>query len=180
MPVKGVDVAIEAVAKTAGRVTLVVAGDGPERDRLERRAARLGAPVRFVGAVRGRDKAALLADADAFVLPSRRLSNGRTEGAPVALLEAMYAGLPVVASRVGGVPELTGAEDAALLVPPDDAGALAAALTRLADTPALARRLAERGHARATRHRWSEVGPRVERWLGVTSGCDGSPSAPST
>ena len=81
---------------------------------------------------------------DVFVLPSY------SEGVSLALLEAMAAGLPVIASRVGGLPEVVTDGENGLLVPPRDADALAAALTRLLADPSLARQLGEnaRGYVR--------------------------------
>jgi glycosyltransferase involved in cell wall biosynthesis len=77
-----------------------------------------------------------------FVLPSR------WEGQPLILQEALQAGRPIVATRVGGIPDLTG-EDAAMLVPPDDPDALAAAVRRVLTDPALAQRLAAAARERA-------------------------------
>jgi glycosyltransferase involved in cell wall biosynthesis len=113
---KGVDVAIDA-CRAAGR-PLIVAGDGPERERLQERAR--GADVRFMGRVSRERLAELRASASVAVVPSR---SAETFG--LAAAEALAAGLPVIASRIGALPELV---DGAQLVPPGDAGALAAAL----------------------------------------------------
>ena len=117
---KGVDVAIDA-CRLAG-VSLVVAGDGPERGALQARAA--GADVRFVGHVDDAELARLRAGAALALAPSR---SAETFG--LAAAEAMAAGLPVVASRVGALAELL---DARGLVPAGDPGALAEAIERLA------------------------------------------------
>jgi glycosyltransferase involved in cell wall biosynthesis len=119
---------------------LVIAGDGPLAGELRARAAARGADVAFLGAVG--DVPALLAAATVFVLPSQ------WEGQPLALQEALRAGLPVVATRVGGVPGLAG-EDAALLVAPGDSRALAAAVRSVLTDPALAARLSVAARARA-------------------------------
>jgi glycosyltransferase involved in cell wall biosynthesis len=119
-PEKGVDVAIEACV-AAGR-RLVVAGDGPERERLQGLAA--DGPVRFVGAVPTQQLEDLRAGAALALVPSRC-----DETFGIAAAEAMAAGLPVLASDVGALPELLGAEQA--LVPPDAPDALAAAIGRL-------------------------------------------------
>jgi glycosyltransferase involved in cell wall biosynthesis len=119
---------------------LVIAGQGPLAGELQARAASLGLTVRFVGH-RG-DLPALLAAADVFVLPSV------WEGQALILQEALRAGVPVVATRVGGNPELTG-EDAAILVPPGDAQRLAEAVRAVLGDPALAARLREAAAARA-------------------------------
>jgi glycosyltransferase involved in cell wall biosynthesis len=117
---KGVDVAIDA-CRAAG-VALVVAGDGPERVALQARAA--GADVRFAGHVGDSELATLRAGAALALVPSR---SAETFG--LAAAEAMAAGLPVAASRVGALPELV---DEQGLVAPGDAGELAQAIARLA------------------------------------------------
>ncbi len=111
---------MDAAAETG--VPLMVAGEGPEREPLERRARELGAPVTFLGRVDGDEVARLLAGAGALLLPSNY-----HEFSPYAVLEAMAAGVPVLGSAVGGVPELIGPERV---------------LPR-GDTPALTRRLGE-------------------------------------
>lgn len=158
---KGLDVLLRAYADAApalGSRRLVIAGDGPERDALERQAAglQLGQRVTFTGAVgRGR-LTELLRGADAFAFPSRREAFG------IALLEAMAAGVPAVAARVGGIPEFTRHEENALLVEPDDPVALAAALVRLVQDEALRARLAAAGRAQAELHSWSRIIPQYE------------------
>lgn len=142
---KGHDVLLDALARL-GHPTLVVwcAGEGGARAALEAQRATLGleAQVRFLGRVD--DVAGLLAGADVMVMPSRQ------EGLGVAALEAMAAGVPVIASRVGGLPEAVVDGETGLLVPPDDAAALGVALARLAADSGLRRRL---GAAGATRVR---------------------------
>jgi len=133
-PTKGHRYLLEAVArlKAAGRsCTLLLAGDGALRAELEAMAARTGQDVRFLG--QRRDIQALLAVTDVVVLPSL------SEGLSNALLEAMAAGRPIVATDVGGTAEALA--DAGLLVPARDVRALADAMERLLTDPALARRL---------------------------------------
>jgi glycosyltransferase involved in cell wall biosynthesis len=123
----------------------VFAGDGPERARLELIAAelKLRDSVHFLGAVS--NPADVLAAADVFVLPSL------VEGLPLALLEAMRAGKPIVATSVGGVPEAVTSGINGLLVAPADDLALADAIATLAASP---RQRAELGdQARATADR---------------------------
>jgi glycosyltransferase involved in cell wall biosynthesis len=139
-PQKGFGTLIAAAARwrdlTPEPVVLIV-GDGPLEAKLKSQAAALGLPVRFAGA--RRDVPALLASAAVFVLPSA------WEGQPLILQEALRVGVPIVATRVGGTPELTGS-DAALLVPPRDEERLAGAVRSVLGDPALAARL--RGAAR--------------------------------
>ena len=119
---------------------VVIAGDGPLAGELRARAAALGAAAVFLG--HRDDVPARLAGAGVFVLPSF------WEGQPLVLQEALRAGVPIVATRVGGIPDLTG-EDAALLVPPGDARALAAAVRAVLTDQALAARLRTAARARA-------------------------------
>lgn len=125
---------------------LLIAGGGPARGALEAaaEALRLGPFVRFLGEVP--EPWPLLAGADIFVLPSL------WEGMPNALLEAMAAGLPVVATAVGAVPEMVVDQEEALLVPPADASAMAGALTALAAAPARGRQMGARARQRVAAH----------------------------
>jgi glycosyltransferase involved in cell wall biosynthesis len=129
-PVKGADVAVAAMsAVTTPGLQLVFIGDGPERAALGRQVVQLGlqSRVRFAGA--RPDAASLLGAFDALVLSSR------SEGTPMVLLEASHAGTPIVATAVGGVPDLLGAAGG-LLVPPEDPAALAAAIDTVFARPA--------------------------------------------
>ncbi len=125
-PEKGIDVLVEALVDVED-VVLAVAGVGAEADRLAGAARSLHVADRIRWLGQRRDVPALLAAADAFALPSRH------EGQPLALMEAMAAGLPIVATSIAGIDEIVVDQSTALLVPPDDAPALAAALVRLRD-----------------------------------------------
>jgi glycosyltransferase involved in cell wall biosynthesis len=114
------------------RPLVVIAGSGPLEAELAGRIDARCLPVRLVG--QRDDVPALLAAADVFVLPSM------WEGQPLILQEALRCGLPIVATRAGGIGDLTG-QDAALLVPPGDPGSLAAAVRRVLSEPGLAQRL---------------------------------------
>lgn len=130
-PEKGADVLLDALPLVPG-VCAHFVGSGPEAGALRERAARLGVAgrVRWHGALPG--AGTLFPAFDAFVLSSR------TEGTPVALFEAIAADVPVVAARVGGVPDVV--DDAtARLVPPCDPAALAAALREVRESPVAAR-----------------------------------------
>jgi glycosyltransferase involved in cell wall biosynthesis len=142
---KGMDLFLQAVSKLrAGfpELRALVAGEGPDRPGLERLAASLdlSAAVIFTGL--RRDGPALLAGLDLFVLASRY------EGMPNTILEAMAAGKAVVAAAVGAVPELVQEGQTGLLVPPEDADALARAVRLLLSDAELRRRLGANGRAR--------------------------------
>jgi glycosyltransferase involved in cell wall biosynthesis len=142
-PQKGHHLLFEAVARTPGleSLRLVVVGDGELRPGLEAAVAAHGLTdrVRFLGM--RRDLGDVLAAMDIFVLPSL------WEGLPLSLLLAMGAALPVVTTRVAGIPEVVDDEVTGLLVPPGDAAALGAALVRLSGDAVLRQRLG--GAARA-------------------------------
>ncbi len=158
---KGIDLLLRAYAQARGQLgaqRLVIAGDGPEGEMLARLATDLGldGEVSFTGAVGRRRLAELMRGAEAFAFPSRREAFG------IALLEAMAAGTPAIAAQVGGIPEFARDGENALLVPPEDPGALAAALVRLAGDGELRSRLADGGRAQAALHSWGLVAPRYE------------------
>ncbi|HVA12596.1 MAG TPA: glycosyltransferase [Stellaceae bacterium] len=139
-PNKGFDVLLEAVAQVDG-LYLWLAGEGPLDRALRRQAAALGIEhrVRFLGW--RSDVAALLAAADMLVCSSRREPLGNT------IIEAWAACVPVVACAASGPAELIVPDETGLLVPVEDAAALAAAMQALADDQPRARALAEAGHA---------------------------------
>jgi colanic acid/amylovoran biosynthesis glycosyltransferase len=122
-------------------------GDGPDRAALERQAAASGLAdvVRFHGRLTRDEVAQLLQQADVVATPSVPSRDGRREGIPVVLMEAMCSGVAVVASRLSGIPELVEDEQCGLLCPPGDAGALAVALQRLYHDGALRQRLGQAG-----------------------------------
>lgn len=124
-----------------------IIGEGPERRRLERLidAAGLANSVQLLGAQPQEAVAELLPTAHCFVQPSIVTAAGKMEGIPVALMEALACRLPVVATRISGVPELVRHGETGYLVPPEDAAALAAALTAVRGDPARAAELAAAG-----------------------------------
>lgn len=101
--------------------------------------------VELLGARTQDEVAALLPTADCYVQPSIITPSGKMEGIPVGIMEAMASGVPVVATRISGVPELVQDQRTGILVPPEDSAALADALERLYREPLLARELARRG-----------------------------------
>lgn len=144
--VKGQRFLIDACAQlqAAGvEVTCDLIGDGPDAATLGQRirAAGLEGRVRLVGQRTRAEIASLLNASHALVAPSVPTSDGRREGIPVVLMEAMACGLPVVASRLSGIPELVRDNDTGLLVAPGDVDGLAAAIRRLAEDAGLRARL---------------------------------------
>lgn len=157
VPVKGVSLLLDAfggIATAFPDATLTVVGDGGERAALHRQADRLdlGRRIVFAGALDQRGVAARMARADLLVLPSF------AEGLPVVLMEAMAAGLPVIASDVAGTPELVEHGVTGTLVAPGDASRLAQAIAACLADPAPALAMARRGRDRAIRQHdmWQE------------------------
>ncbi len=156
---KGPDVLLDALRRLGDEgFEASVIGDGPLRAALEAQSVTSAPPVRWHGVIHGADT--LFRAFDVFVLSSR------TEGTPMVLLEAMHAGVPIVATRVGGVPDVVGPREA-LLVPPEDPAALAAAIRAVRDDPGAARARAEAAKQRLEREfgaeQWVEAYQRVYR-----------------
>ncbi len=147
--VKGLEHAIAAIASLPpslrDHLRYDIIGDGPLSYALQTQinAAGLATTITLRGGRPHADLPALLQSAEVFLFPSLN------EGLGIAAIEAMACGLPVIASRVGGIPEVVADESTGLLVPPANSAALAAAITRLASDPALRRRLGTAGRARA-------------------------------
>lgn len=158
---KGVDVLVDAVAKVPG-LELEIAGDGPDRENLERLSAErgLGERVRFHGRVATGRLQELLRASSVSVVPSRWYEN-----MPLAVLEAFGAGLPVVGTSLGGVPELITPGADGEIVPANDPEALAAVLAPLAADPDRAFEMGRAGRVKAER----DYGPdlHMERLDGI-------------
>jgi glycosyltransferase involved in cell wall biosynthesis len=154
---KGFDVLIEAFASLVADPgfdwDLVLAGDGPERVSLQALAAQLAIAdrVRFVGQVDRTRAVSLFRTATVFALPSRHEPFG------IVNLEAMAAGVPVVATRVGGVPEVVQQGINGISVPPDDSTALAGAIRTLHGNSNLRAKLIAKGREQAARFDWSRI-----------------------
>lgn len=138
---KGHTILLRAIADaepSLRRVQLDLVGDGPLRTSLERQAVELGIAerVRFLGVREEGEVRHLLERADAFVLPSVVARNGQMEGIPVALMEAMASGVPVIGTRLSGIPELVVDGVTGLLAEPGSVRSLRAALLRLVGEPA--------------------------------------------
>ena len=137
------------------RAQLVFVGDGPARKEVHRTARRLGLDgrVHVTGFVPHRAVPAAMRHADVLALPSLYEELGST------VLEAMQAGVPVVASRTGGIPDAVG--EAAVLVPPGDPATLAAAIDEVLTNRALAERLSAAGRERAGQFHWGRLAREV-------------------
>lgn len=158
VPKKGFDVLIEAAALLRDQgidVAVVLAGEsGSEDSRIAEliRARGLEDVVRVNGTVSQRELLDLYRRSSLFTLACRVVDDGDRDGIPNVLVEAMAAGLPVVSTRVSGIPELVRDGENGLLVPPDDPRALAAAIGSLAANRERASRIAQAGRATVATH----------------------------
>jgi glycosyltransferase involved in cell wall biosynthesis len=147
-PKKGLAVLVKALARLNNRAEArpcqaLIVGEGPAERPLRALCDALDVTPWVVFAGLRRDVPRILSSLDVFVLPSRY------EGFGIAIVEAMAAGLPVIASKIGGIPEIVIHGETGLLVPPDDPGALADALRELTANPERAKAMGQRGRQRA-------------------------------
>ncbi len=154
---KGLDTLVDACRLLHGRGVAFlcdIVGYGEERDRLAAQidSHGLGGQIRLLGKLTREHVIERYAHATVYVQPSRVATDGDRDGIPNVLLEAMAIGLPVVTTRVSGIPELVRHRANGLLVEPDDAAALADAIEQLIDTPALAAGLARAARDTVTEH----------------------------
>lgn len=158
LKLKGVDLLLRAVASLpAPRPSLVIVGEGPERQALEAMAAELGigATTRFLPLVAHEEVPALLSSIDVLVLPSRTTSRQKEQFGRI-LVEGMAAGCVVIGSSSGGIPHVLG--DAGIVFPEDDADALASELRRAIGDPGFARERRRLGRRRVReRFTWEVV-----------------------
>jgi colanic acid/amylovoran biosynthesis glycosyltransferase len=171
---KGVEVLLDALQQLPDGLewSLDVVGDGPLRADLERRASGLGDRVTFLGQQSAPDLAALLARAEVAVFPSVRARSGDQDGLPVALLEAMAAGTPVVASDLPGLGDaVVGTADgeplppAGRVVPAGDPAELAAVIAALLGDPGQRQCMSDAGVARAATYSIDTIGARYAELL---------------
>jgi len=162
---KGIEHLIDAMAFLEGdRFRLQIVGHGDRTQALKAQAKATGdARIEFTGKLSTEDLAKAYADADVFVLPAVVDSKGDTEGLGVVLIEAAEMGLPLVGSNVGGIPDVVVDGETGLLAPPADPKGLADALRKLADDPALSRRLVEGARQRTRKlFSWDVVIPALQ------------------
>lgn len=153
---KGVRYLLDAM-KDCPEQKLLVVGDGPERERLQARGL---TNVEFAGRAAGEELAGYYRAARVLVLPSLR-----DEGMPNAVMEAMARGIPVIASRNAGTPDLVEDGETGFLVDPGDARAIARAIRRIADDDELRERLSRNCLREVERYQWPNVLPIMEEEL---------------
>ncbi len=129
----------------------IIVGDGPLRGELTAESVRLGVPVTFAGTVKNSEIVRYYHEADLFVLPCVTARDGHHDGIPVSLMEAMACGVPVVSTRLSGIPELIEDNRTGILVEQKDAASLAGAIRRLVTDDDLRRRLSREGREKVIR-----------------------------
>jgi glycosyltransferase involved in cell wall biosynthesis len=138
---------------------LTVAHSGPLREELELLARSLGLhQTRFIGSVSPGQMTALYDSTDIYLM------SPNADNMPLSLLECFAAGLPIVSSNAGGIPDMVEDRQTGLLFPPDDHQAMAACALRLLEEPGLAARLATNARAECKKYAWPEIGP---RWIAL-------------
>lgn len=162
-PIYGLDVAIRALAiarEKAPALRLIIAGSGPQKPALETLVASLGLEdvVEFCGRLSREEIVDLYHRADAALNPTH------VDNMPNSVLEALACGLPVVSTDVGGVPFIVRDEQTALLVPPDDPQAMAAAIVRMYHDESLRLTLSEAGQMDVAQYAWDRVRP---QWMAL-------------
>jgi glycosyltransferase involved in cell wall biosynthesis len=179
---KGFDVLIRALPRVlaeAGPVRLALLGQGDLREELQRLARQLGveAYIWMPGAVERDRLPALFRGSDLLIVPSMHDEKGNVDGLPNVVLEGMASGLAIVASRVGGIPQVIADGETGLLVPEKDPEALAAAIVRLLCSPELRTRLGEQARQRVERElNWPSVARQFERLYAEALAAGGNPA----
>jgi len=166
-PIKGLEFLAQAL-RDLENVVWFCAGDGPEATRLDTLSQSLGIQRVALGPVEPAQRDALLSIADVFVLPSHPRGN-RTEGTPTALLEALAAGTPCVASDTGGV-AVVAREAGAMVVAPGDVAGIRAALNKILNEPTTRVDMAEAHRRVGRRYRWDTIGARHAAALALSGG----------
>ena len=151
--IKGITYLIDALENFSG--TLIVAGDGESRPQLENKCRQKNICARFVGTVPTRERDLLFRAADVLVLPSIQLADGRHEGAPAVIAEAMQAGIPVIATRTGGIPERIQHMQNGLLVPGGSADAIRESIEFIQENKEYTHRLTTAGKRHIKHLRWN-------------------------
>jgi hypothetical protein len=182
IPCKGFDTLIRACARLQrGGMTLQceIIGDGPQRSALEALIAeeKLGGSVTLAGVLPQEAVAERLRMATVFALAARVDEAGVSDVLPTVIIEAMGAGLPVVATRVGGIPELVVPHETGLLVEPEDPERLAEALEKILLSPPLRHAMAEASRARAQRFAMETTSLQIKARIEQGCGSSGLPTS---
>ena len=160
-PIYDIDTALrvlQQVRKTFPKAGITICGSGPERNRLVAlaQALEIESAVVFTGRVENEQMAELYRSADVMVNPSL------ADNMPISVLEALASGVPVVSTRVGGVPHLVQHGKTALLVAPGDVDAMAKAVIRVLEDPGLADRLVTAGLGEIQQYTWPSVREKLQ------------------
>lgn len=158
---KGFEYLIEAAARVPG-VRVAIVGDGDLRAELESKARALGAPVTFTGALPQKAIPQVLAASDGVVVPIVIDRSGRVDGFAMTILEGLASGRPLIATRVGAVPELVSEGQNGLLIEQKDSAALAVALERLQTDSDERRQLGIRGRESVAGYTWDHSAQQLE------------------
>lgn len=156
-------------ARRVRNAKLLIAGEGPEKASLERMAAEFGIDAEFYGFLTGRRKQEVLSACDVLVYPSMASPSGRTEGSPVVILESLASGRPVVASAVGGIPEVIKDGLNGYLVPMGDVVSLADTLDTISGSSLRLRELSRGAFESGMRYRLDRIAPAFLRVFQVAS-----------
>jgi L-malate glycosyltransferase len=162
--IKGLDVLLNAVSDL-NDVRLVVAGDGECRDELEHLARTLSVNATFLGRIKASQRQHLLYMCDAVVIPSRILSDGRTEGTPVVFMEAIAAGRVVIASNVGGLADTIVDNHNGLLFEPEDYAELRERIRAVLEGKQLRQRIEGEARRISADFSWERIGSRYARLI---------------
>jgi glycosyltransferase involved in cell wall biosynthesis len=162
--IKGLDVLLRA-ARGLNNVRLIVAGDGECRDELEQLARKLSANATFLGRVNAAQRQHLLSRCDAVVIPSRILSDGRTEGTPVVFMEAIAAGRVVIAANVGGLADTIADNHNGLLFEPEDYVNLRERLRAVLGDKQLRQSIETEARRTSADYRWERIGSRYSQLI---------------
>jgi glycosyltransferase involved in cell wall biosynthesis len=167
---KGVCYLIEAMRNISGAM-LVIAGDGPLRGELKKQAGQVsgetGASIVFLGAKTHEQLREIYASADLFAMPSITAKDGDKEGFGLVMLEAMASGLPVVASRSGGIPDLINDSENGLLVPEKDSAALADAINIVLKDKNIYSKIQKGAVNTAKRYDYEVIAQRYAEFMGL-------------